>query len=202
MDILSAALALPDPWDRDEQAPNVTGWDKAQNALHAPRTPFLGVPTHPQLDRLVRALGADVAHVNTDEDPVFKPYDNRIEMPYPDAFTSPDMYARTLAHELGHWTAQNGVSRTFEEATIFDQLFGDHGPYGTEEMTAETSVYLSAELLGIAQETVDWYSLHYIRAWLENVSDPRGMVHDPRALFNRALPNARRIVEFYRSNLA
>lgn len=203
MDIFTMAQNISDPWSREHTDDTIRGYRFADNQRHNPQyAKFAGVPSHPKLERIIHNVGAHIFHDAEIEAPHYSPNENVIFVPFPETFLSGEFYAYTLTHELSHWTGLNGVDRRDAMPTIMADILGDMTAIAREELTAELAVYLSADLLGLAQD-MRGHSLHYIRAWLDNIADPRNIGdRDPRRAFNLALPNARRIVEFYRSKLA
>lgn len=202
--ILEMALALPDPWSREVTTDAERGWSPSVNHRHVPDVSagFAGIPTHPKVERVIRALAPRIIHAGHIENPHYSPGEDAIYFPFPESFLSPTLYARTLVHEVSHWTALHDVERRNSLPTMLDGLIGNMTSTGQEELTAELAVYLSSDLLELGEET-QGHSLHYIRAWLDNIADHRNTGdRDPRRAFNLALPNARRIVEFYRSKLS
>lgn len=159
------------------------------------------IPTNfDKLNKLVKALHPRIFYNRGDDgDALYDPNRGHINFPEPSLYITPVDYARTVLHELSHWTQDNGVKRSFSGATILDDFMNVRTPYALEELTAELSVVLaSRELLDLPNE--DGYSLHYLRSWMsatKHTNDER----EPRELFDIALENAKRVVSFYAEHL-
>lgn len=99
----------------------------------------------------------------------FIPSQDKIIMPRPEAFSSPDAYAATALHELTHWTGhESRLSRQF------GKRFGDKA-YAAEELVAELgSAFLCASLcIDCALE----HHASYLDHWRQLLhSDPRAIV--------------------------
>lgn len=125
----------------------------------------------PELMRTVYdATGAQVIHGG--DRACYQPTFDRIALPIVSAFESPDAYAATAFHELGHWTG--APSRL---ARDLSGRFKTRA-YAAEELVAElTSAYLCAQY-GINQ-SLDHHA-SYIASWRELLTD------DPRAVVTAA----------------
>lgn len=125
----------------------------------------------PELMRTVYAgTGAVVTHGG--DRACYQPDFDRISLPIVSAFETPDAYAATALHELGHWT---GAKKRLDR-----DLSGRFRTraYAAEELVAElTSAYLCAEY-GLNQ-SLDHHA-SYIASWRELLTD------DPRAVITAA----------------
>ncbi len=125
----------------------------------------------PELMRTVYAgTGAVVTHGG--DRACYQPDFDRIALPIVSAFESPDAYAATALHELGHWT---GAKKRLDR-----DLSGRFKTkaHAAEELVAElTSAYLCAEY-GLNQ-SLDHHA-SYIASWRELLTD------DPRAVITAA----------------
>ena len=92
----------------------------------------------------------------------YSPMVDRVSMPKPESFASPEEYYSTLFHELGHSTGHR--SRLAREGVTNPQRFASH-PYSREEMVAEMSAAFLAARCGIETQTLD-NSTAYIASWL------------------------------------
>ena len=117
----------------------------------------------------VAATGAKIGHGG--DRAFYSTAEDRIQMPFAEAFTGANQYQATLLHELGHWTGHDArLNRTF------GKRFGDKA-YAAEELVAElTAAFLSAHL-GITGEL---RHSGYIENWIELLKD------DPKAIFTAA----------------
>jgi antirestriction protein ArdC len=93
----------------------------------------------PTITQVYSTLGTSVDHGG--DRACFVPSHDKVIMPRPEAFSSPDAYAATALHELTHWTGHE--SRLARE---FGKRFGDQA-YAAEELVAELgSAYLCASI--------------------------------------------------------
>ena len=90
----------------------------------------------------------------------YSPIEDKISLPAPETFRSPDEYYRTGYHELTHWTGHKSRLDRLEPAW--------HGSetYSLEELVAEIGSNMLAYEAGIAQDVSD-NSQAYINHWLK-----------------------------------
>ena len=121
----------------------------------------------PTITTVYSTLGTSVEHGG--DRAAFVPSHDKIIMPKPEAFTSPDAYAATALHELTHWTGHE--SRLARE---FGKRFGDQA-YAAEELVAELgSAYLCAS---IGVDCTLEHHASYIENWRQLLrSDPRAII--------------------------
>lgn len=95
-----------------------------------------------------------------------------IQMPAPEAFTTPEAYYATLFHEQGHSTGHDSrLARDFKGATTFGDC-----DYSKEELVAEfTAAYLCAET-GISNEQLETNSAAYLQGWLRALKNDKKML--------------------------
>jgi antirestriction protein ArdC len=125
------------------------------------------LPPPPTITTVYSTLGTSVEHGG--DRAAFVPSHDKIIMPKPEAFTSPDAYAATALHELTHWTGHE--SRLARE---FGKRFGDQA-YAAEELVAELgSAYLCASIgIDCALE----HHASYLDNWRRLLrSDPRAII--------------------------
>lgn len=111
----------------------------------------------------------------------YSPSTDHIQMPPHAAFKTPEGWAATMLHELGHWSGH--------PSRLDRNLSGRFGTnaYAMEELRAElASAFIGSEL-GIPAEVVNHAS--YIASWLEVLRK------DNREVF-RAAADAQRIADF------
>jgi antirestriction protein ArdC len=125
------------------------------------------LPPPPTITTVYSTLGTSIEHGG--DRACFVPSQDKVIMPRPEAFTTPDAYAATALHELTHWTGHE--SRL---ARKFDKRFGDQA-YAAEELVAEIgSAFLCASL------GVDFALEHhasYLDHWRQLLrSDPRAII--------------------------
>jgi antirestriction protein ArdC len=121
----------------------------------------------PVMTEVYSKVGATVDHGG--DFACFVPSHDKVIMPRPEAFTSPDAYSATALHELTHWTGH--LSRLARE---FGRRFGDQA-YAAEELVAEIgSAFLCASLcVDCALE----HHASYLDHWRKLLrSDPRAII--------------------------
>lgn len=111
----------------------------------------------------------------------YAPATDHIQMPPLAAFESPEAYAATALHELGHWSG--APSRLARDLT---GRFGSHA-YSQEELRAELASCFIASELGLPCDIPNHAS--YVASWLRVLKD------DKREIF-RAAAAAQRIADF------
>lgn len=98
-----------------------------------------------------------------------------IELPEPERFCSSEDYARTVAHELAHWTGWPGeLGRPTPYTTEFRQFLLGAPPvyYAREEMAAELGAALILDAAGVPHDLA--YSSGYYAGWREaHAQDPQ-----------------------------
>ena len=92
----------------------------------------------------------------------YSPGSDRVSVPKPESFASPEDYYATLFHELAHSTGHG--SRLAREGVTNPQRFASHA-YSREELVAEMSAAFLAARCGIETRTLD-NSAAYIASWL------------------------------------
>lgn len=112
----------------------------------------------------------------------YSPSKDFIQMPPGQAFKTPEDWAATSLHELGHWTGHN---------TRLDRKFGtksgDKTAYAREELRAElASVFIGSEL-GLTGEIQN--HANYLSSWLNVLKD------DKKEIF-KAAADAQRIADY------
>jgi antirestriction protein ArdC len=125
------------------------------------------IPPPPVMTDVYAKLGATVEHGG--DRACFVPWHDKVIMPPPEAFSSPDAYTATGLHELVHWSGHE--SRL---ARAFGRRFGDQA-YAAEELVAEIgSMFLCAELgVNSALE----HHVSYVKNWRDLMrGDSRAIV--------------------------
>jgi antirestriction protein ArdC len=121
----------------------------------------------PTITTVYSTMGTAVDHGG--DHACYAPGPDKVILPRPEAFTSPDAYAATALHELTHWTGH--TSRLARE---FGKRFGDQA-YAAEELVAELgAAYLCASLgIDCALE----HHASYLDNWRRLLrSDPRAII--------------------------
>jgi antirestriction protein ArdC len=121
----------------------------------------------PTITQVYSTLGTAVDHGGNQA--CYVPSHDKVIMPRPESFTSPDAYAATALHELTHWTGHKD-----RLAREFGKRFGDQA-YAAEELVAEIgSAFLCASLgVDCALE----HHASYLDHWRKLLkSDPRAIV--------------------------
>lgn len=103
----------------------------------------------------------------------YSPARDFIQLPPAAAFSNPQSYAATKAHELIHWTGHPQ-----RNAREFGRRFGDHA-YAFEELVAELGAAFLCADLGITPEVQPEHAA-YLAHWLEVLKE------DKRAIFSAA----------------
>jgi antirestriction protein ArdC len=134
--------------------------------LPKPRDAIAPLAPPPAMTEVYAAVGAAVHHGG--DRACYAPGPDRITMPAPEAFSSPDGYSATALHELTHWTGHND-----RLARDLSKRFGSHG-YACEELVAELgSAFLCAEL-GI--DSALEHHASYIESWRSLLADDSGAI--------------------------
>lgn len=135
-------------------------------------------------DAFVTASGADVREGGNQA--FYSMSEDKVQMPFFAAFSEPEAYYATLAHELIHWTKHpKRLNRDFGR-----KRFGDTG-YAMEELVAELgAAFTCAELELTPQPRAEHAS--YIAEWLKVLKA------DKRAIF-AAASHAQKAADFLRS---
>jgi antirestriction protein ArdC len=111
----------------------------------------------------------------------YSPGTDHIQMPPRAAFSSPEGWASTILHELGHWSGHpSRLDRTLSGR------FGDKS-YAIEELRAELASAFIGNELGIPAE-IDQHA-SYVSSWLDVLR------RDKREIF-RAAADAQRIADY------
>ena len=111
----------------------------------------------------------------------YSPALDRIVLPMPSQFETPEDYYSTTFHELAHST---GHQSRLNRETIAE-LKNDEHAYSKEELVAEmTAAFLCAEA-GILPSTVD-NSLAYLVGWVKRIRVDKRLISDAAAAAQRA----------------
>ncbi|WP_131196762.1 ArdC family protein [Lichenihabitans psoromatis] len=145
---------------------NADQCDGLPESLIAPLPPVPDDLVPPYIDKLVKACGATVK-IGGDK-AFYSVTHDAVQVPRPDAFMVPINFARTMAHELSHWTgARSRLARDQSGS------FGSK-PYFVEECVAELSAAFVCASLGIVPTV---RHADYLGAWLDIVrEDNRAIV--------------------------
>lgn len=111
---------------------------------------------HERCEALLKASGAVIVHGASG--PHYAPKSDKIGLPYPERFVSPDAYYAAATHELAHWTGH--------ETRLARDLTGAFGSesYAREEMIAETASHIMGVELGIGHDPGQHAA--YIQHWM------------------------------------
>lgn len=137
---------------------------------------------HQRIERcedLLKASGAVIIHGSSG--PHYAPQSDRIGLPHPERFVSPEQYYAVALHELAHWTGH--ASRLNRD------LSGAYGSesYAREEMIAETASHIMGVELGIGHDPSQHAA--YIRHWMRIARE------DPSFLYTAAA-SAEKVCDF------
>lgn len=123
--------------------------------------------------------GRGPALIHRGDHAAYTPLDDKVYMPIPEAFQSPESYYLTLFHELTHSTGHESRLNRLEPAT-----FGSD-PYAREELVAELGAAMLAGLIGLPEDDSD-QSAAYIGSWLRRLKDDRKLVVQAAAQAQKA----------------
>ncbi len=220
-EFLTEAKTLSDPWPMQtgaegEDHPSTNFYTARAKAAPLNRRGY--IPTgFAKLDQLVVNTGAEFVYnvtgdPNVDgEDarwPHYSSEDDRIYLPPPESFDSVEHYARTVLHELSHWTmkALDREPIQPENSVEFGALL--YGVWqgvatGAEEATAEmsaASVYAQVVPDGAVQSG-HTYALHYVRGWMDNLQRMNAPKDSLQRVEQYAMEQAERAANFLLSKL-
>lgn len=104
--------------------------------------------------------------------PHYAPRADKIGMPHPERFVSPEAFYSTALHELAHWTGH--------ESRLARDLSGRFGSesYAREEMVAETASHIMGVELGVGHDPSQHAA--YIKHWMNIAKE------DPNFLYTAA----------------
>ena len=102
----------------------------------------------------------------------YSPLNDRINLPRPETFVSPEAYHSTLFHELVHST---GHEKRLNRPTLADLCPFGSTNYSKEELVAEMGATFLCAHAGIENRTID-NSASYIAGWLQRLRDDRRLV--------------------------
>ena len=97
------------------------------------------------------------------------------------AFSSPEAFAQTLAHELGHWAYAKPRLNLSERGRFGSQA------YSREELRVEMAASQLCATLGLPVDTDN--TAAYLKSWIE------GLRNDKREIFSAAA-DAQRIADY------
>jgi antirestriction protein ArdC len=109
----------------------------------------------------------------------YQPGLDRIMMPRPELFESPETYYSTLFHEMTHST---GHDRRLKRQTLGTQELEG---YGKEELIAEMGAALLCGMAGIAPATIE-NNAAYLAAWCKTIKQDVKLVIQSAAAAQRA----------------
>lgn len=123
-------------------------------------------------EALLRDSGAIVEHGTAGAH--YSPKADKIGLPFPQRFVSPEAYWATALHELAHWTGH--------ESRLKRDLSGKYGSlsYAREEMVAETASHIMGVELGIGHDPSQHAA--YLAHWMSIAKDEPGYLYQAAAL--------------------
>jgi antirestriction protein ArdC len=131
------------------------------------------------IDTIIDNSGVDVRYGGGQA--FYSPSTDRVQMPVREVFESPEAFAQTAAHELGHYAANDrrlGISE--------GGRFGSRA-YAAEELRVEIGSAMVCSTLGIEPDISN--TAAYLSSWLERLKN------DNREIF-RAAADAQRIADY------
>lgn len=135
---------------------NADQCDGLPETLTTPLQPVPDDMVHPSVAALMKASGA-VVRIGGDE-AFYDVTHDYVQVPRPEAFFVPINFARTLAHELSHWSGAASRLRRDQGGS-----FGSK-PYFVEECVAELSAAFVCASIGIVPTV---RHADYLGAWLD-----------------------------------
>lgn len=145
-----------------------------------------------RVTKVVSDLGVNLNHGGNRA--FYAPSSDTIQLPEPDAFSSPADYDTVLLHEIGHATGhQSRLNRNISNS------FGT-AEYAKEELRAEISAAMNARVLGIAFDPTQVdksersgieNSASYLRSWLQALPE-----EDQKPELMSAITAAQRISDY------
>lgn len=103
----------------------------------------------------------EIAHYNNSDRACYSPTFDKVSMPAPEQFKTPEKYYCTLFHELAHST---GHSKRLNRKELTESSFYGSHNYSKEELVAEFAAAFLCGVSGIDQATLD-NSAAYIKGW-------------------------------------
>jgi len=100
-------------------------------------------------------------------EPAYYPAGDRIAMPAPDRFASPEAYYAAFFHELTHWT---GHASRLARAGITEPIRFGSERYSREELTAEMGAAFLCAMTGTDVPVAENQAA-YIAGWLRHIRD-------------------------------
>lgn len=131
------------------------------------------------IDTIIDNSGVDVRYGGGQA--FYSPSTDHVQMPVREVFESPEAFAQTAAHELGHYAANDrrlGISE--------GGRFGSRA-YAAEELRVEIGSAMVCSTLGIEPDISN--TAAYLSSWLERLKN------DNREIF-RAATDAQRIADY------
>ena len=131
-------------------------------------------------DTFIKNTGATIRHGSGGA--YYRPSEDIVNLPPFETFTSPEAYAATALHELGHWTGHSSrLARELKPVTHRKE-------YAEEEIRVELASVMACAQIGITPPSLDEHA-SYIDFWVS------AMKENPRYLFTAAA-QAQRIVDY------
>ena len=125
---------------------------------------------HRRADNLIRASGVPIDHRDGDQ-AYYLPERDRIVLPPPRQFVSPEHYYQAAVHELGHATGHGG--RLDRESLRQGVEAGyDSEAYAREELRAEISASLTGERIGVGHHPQG--GEYYADSWVKVLEEDPG----------------------------
>lgn len=100
-------------------------------------------------------------------EPAYYPASDRITVPTPDRFASPEAYYAAFFHELTHWT---GHASRLAWAGITEPIRFGSERYSREELTAEMGAAFLCAMTGTDVPVAE-NQVAYIAGWLRHIRD-------------------------------
>lgn len=153
---------------------NVFNWEQTEGIETPSTTEAITNPFTP-IERAEQIIAGmphrpEIKHVGNDAS--YSPRWDRVKIPEPTAFESPEEYYSTLFHELSHSTGH--ASRVGRKGIIDMNHFGSH-EYSKEELCSEFSASFLCGVAGIEQKIIV-NSAAYIQGWLKAIKNDKKLL--------------------------
>ena len=140
---------------------------------------------HKRADNLIRASGVPIDHRDGNQ-AYYLPDRDRIVLPSPRQFVSPEHYYQTAVHELGHATG-HGDRLDRESLRQGIDAGYESEAYAREELRAEISASLTGERIGVGHDPSR--GEHYVGSWVKVLEKDPGEI-------GRAVEEAQEISDY------
>ena len=146
---------------------------------------------HKRADDLIRASGVPIDHRDGNQ-AYYLPEGDRIVLPSPRQFVSPEHYYQAAVHELGHATGHGG--RLDRESLRQGVEAGyDSEAYAKEELRVEISASLTGERIGVGHHPQggEYYAESWVKVLEENPGELERAAEEAQQISDYLMDRAR-----------